>query len=591
MFVSASGKDRRRPVSKIIFAAALLILEAGAATSANATGHDPGSGASIASAAPVSDLTDARKPKLKSIALSPLTFAGVPGATQQLTVTGTYSDGAVKTLRASAEKFSTSNAAIATVSSAGVVAVTAGAAVGATATIGAVNKESGIATSPSSSTIVTVAAPKLVSIALSPLSVQLAPNASQQLTVTGTYSNGSTQTLPAAGESFTSSNTLIAAVSTAGIVTVVSGALVGGTATIGATDEATGIAAQPGQTTVVTATTPSPNSVAAATATANDNALCNNPSSPATAIAPFYWEIGDQNGPLASGSVGTANGSPILASTQYSIASASKMLYAAYVTQVRGSAGNLTPTDINFLHLTSGYTNIPDTTTEASICPQTDSPDTVNVCLTLKSPSSQAPSEPFGYQLAADIGGFYYNSGHMEVHASQDMALGTIPVEPIGSPLESLGSVFAAELGAAAPFNYTEPLMSGGITTTAASYAGVLRGVLSGALAFGDALGTNPVCTLKSSTCTTALYTPFPKEAWHYSMGHWVEDNPATNGDGAFSSGGEFGFYPWIDSTKSYYGIISHYQSSSAYPTIECGRLIRAAFVTGVEQTGTLPVE
>jgi hypothetical protein len=27
------------------------------------------------------------------------------------------------------------------------------------------------------------------------------------------------------------------------------------------------------------------------------------------------------------------------------------MLYAAYITQVRGSASNLTPSDINFLHL------------------------------------------------------------------------------------------------------------------------------------------------------------------------------------------------------------------------------------------------
>jgi hypothetical protein len=168
------------------------------------------------------------------------------------------------------------------------------------------------------------------------------------------------------------------------------------------------------------------------------------------------------------------------------------------------------------------------------------------------------------------------------------MPLGTVPVEPLGSPKQSLGTLFAAELVADAPFNYTEPLMSGGITTTGAVYAGLLRGILNGSLAFRDALGTNPVCTQPSS-CSTALYSPFPQEAWSYSVGHWVEDNPATNGDGAFSSGGEFGFYPWIDSTKSYYGIISHYQASSAYLSIECGRLIRAAFMTGVEQTGSLP--
>jgi len=366
--------------------------------------------------------------------------------------------------------------------------------------------------------------------------------------------------------------------------------LVGGTSTIGVTDEATGIAALPGQTTVVTATTPSPNSAAAATATANDNALCNNPSSPANAIAPFYWEIGDQNGPLVSGSVGTDNGQPILASTEYAIASASKLLYAAYVTQVRGAASALTPSDITFLNLTSGYANMPEIVTGANVCPDTDSPDTVNTCLLLTAPGSAVPGEPFGYQILEAIGDFYYDSGHMEVHASQSMGLGNVPVEPIGSPTPSLGTLFAAELGADAPFNYSEPLMAGGISTTGAVYASVLRNILNGSLVLRDALGTNLVCTLPSSTCPS-FYTPLKDEAWSYSIGHWVEDNPLTNGDGAFSSAGEFGFYPWIDSTKSYYGIISHYVEGAAYPTIQCGRLIRAAFMTGVEQTGTIPAE
>jgi hypothetical protein len=545
--------------------------------------------ASAASSESANDTTDARKPKLKSIALSPLTFAGLPGATQQLTVSGTYSDGAVKTLKPATEKFSSSNTAVATVSSAGVASVVAGAVAGATATIGALNKASGIATSAASSTVVTVLAPKLVSIALSPLSVQLAPNATpQQLTVTGTYSNGSTQTLPAAGESFSSSNTAIATVSPGGLVTVVSGALVGGTSTIGVTDVATGISASPSQSTVVTATLPSSNSVNAATQTANDNALC-------TAITPFYWEIGDQNGPppLASGSVGYENGQPIVvATTYYSIGSASKMLYAAYVTQVRGAAGILTP-DISFLTLTSGYANMPTTDTAGNVCPQTDTPDTVNTCLALTSPLSQYPDEPFSYLIPEDIGMFYYNSGHMEVHAQEYMALGPISVGPIGSPPPTLGTMFAAEfwLGAGAMFNYTEPLMSGGIATTGAVYAGLLRSILNGSLVFRDALGIDQVCT-QPSTCPTAIYSPLQKqEAWNYSIGHWVEDNPLTDGDGAFSSAGEFGFYPWIDSTKSYYGIISRYQTqaNSAYASIQCGRLIRAAFMTGSEQTGTLP--
>jgi hypothetical protein len=329
--------------------------------------------------------------------------------------------------------------------------------------------------------------------------------------------------------------------------------------------------------------------VAAAAATALDNALCNNTANPSAAIAPFYWEIGDQNGPLASGSVGTVNGEPVLATTEYSIASASKLLYAAYVTQLRGAASMLTASDISFLNLTSGYTNMPDILTQSSVCPPTDSPDTVNVCLALQSASSQVPTEPFGYLVAADIGKFYYNSGHMEVHAaSQGIGLGALPVEPLGSPTPSLGSAVAAELGAGTPFNYSEPLIAGGISTTGAVYAGILQKVLSGSLAFRDALGTNSVCTAPA-TCAGAVYSPLPQEAWSYSMGHWVENNPQTHGDGAFSSPGEFGFYPWIDSTKSYYGYVSHYQASAAYATVQCGRLIRAAFMTGIEQTGSIP--
>jgi len=350
----------------------------------------------------------------------------------------------------------------------------------------------------------------------------------------------------------------------------VPGAPVGATSTIGATNAASGISTSPQQSTVVTVTTPAADSVAAADATARDNALC------AVAIAPFYWEIGDQNGLLASGSVGTSPAGPILGSTVFSIASASKLLYAAYITQIRGTVSNLSPSDIDFLHFTSGYTNMDDSAS-LSVCPPTLSPDTINKCLTLTSPSGAL----YSAQDPATVGMFDYNSGHMENHASQETALGIVGVK-------SLGPIIDASLGAGVTFNYTEPLMAGGVSTSASMYALVLRNILNGSLTIRDALGTNPVCTLSSSTCV-AGYTPFPDEAWHYSIGHWVEDNPATNGDGAFSSGGSLGFYPWIDKTKSYYGIVSHDHNNAGYPTVQCGRLIRRAFMTGIEQTGTIP--
>jgi len=416
-------------------------------------------------------------------------------------------------------------------------------------------------------------AARLTSIALSPLSLAAAPGGTQQLTVTGTFKHGIVRQLNAGEQTFTSSNPAIATVSPAGVVTVVAGALVGATATIGVINTAQGVAAMPGQTTVVTATTPSPNSGAAATATATDNALCGG------TISPFYWEIGDQNGALASGSIGTTPTGPIVASTSLMIASASKLLYASYVVQVRGAAGELSAADIDFLHFTSGYTDMPEDGS-TSVCPTTLSPDTINQCLTLVNSSGVS----YSAQDPATVGLFFYNSGHMENHASQLMgSLG-------GTGVKSIGTTIAARLGPGVAFNYTEPLMAGGVTTSASTYALVLQHILSGSLAMRDALGTNLVCTLESPTCN-AGYTPFTEEAWDYSIGHWVEDNPATNGDGAFNSAGSAGFYPWIDATKAYYGVLSRNAPNAAYSSVQCGRLIRRAFITGVEQTGTLPTE
>jgi hypothetical protein len=314
---------------------------------------------------------------------------------------------------------------------------------------------------------------------------------------------------------------------------------------------------------------PTANSGPAATATAQNNALCGAP------ITPFYWEIGDQHGPLVSGSRGTDSSSnPVLATTTFSVASASKMIYGAYVTQLRGSAANLTAQDITFLHFTSGYTNVGN----SGACAGTT---TVNQCLTL----TNALGVSYAAQDPTTVGKFYYDGGHMENHASQLTALGTVVVG-------SLGPTVQASLGPGVTIAYSQPLMSGGIYTSGNDYAVVLRHVLDGSLAFRDALGTTPVCTLSSGTCN-AVYSPIP-EAWHYSIGHWVEDDPTTNGDGAFSSPGAFGFYPWIESTKTYYGIISRQQSrvqgkQQGYASAQCGRLIRRAWMTGIEQTGVLP--
>jgi uncharacterized protein YjdB len=151
---------------------------------------------------------------LTGVSVTPDGITLSAGATQQLTVTGTYSDGSTKRLTANAT-FASDTPATATVSSPGglVTAIAAGTA-RITATV----------SGKSASTSVTVGAssgPTLSSIALGPSPASVAQGSTLQLTVTGTYSDNSTRPLTA-DITFSSSAEGIATVSTSGVVTGVS---------------------------------------------------------------------------------------------------------------------------------------------------------------------------------------------------------------------------------------------------------------------------------------------------------------------------------------------------------------------------------
>lgn len=163
---------------------------------------------------------------LTSVSMTPASITLSAGATQQLTVTGTYSDGSTKSLTASAA-FTSDTPATATVSSPGglVTAVAAGTA-RITATV----------SGKSASTSVTVNAasgPTLSSIALGPSPASVAQGSTLQLTVTGSYSDDSTRPLTAEA-TFSSSAEGIATVSTSGVVTGVSVGHATLTASVGA---------------------------------------------------------------------------------------------------------------------------------------------------------------------------------------------------------------------------------------------------------------------------------------------------------------------------------------------------------------------
>jgi uncharacterized protein YjdB len=149
-----------------------------------------------------------------SVALSPATATLAVGATQQLTATVSPSNASNK-----AVSYASSNTAVATVNSAGLVTAVAS----GTATI-TVTTQDGAKTASSTITVVVPVA----SVALSPATASIAVGASQQLTATVSPSNATNKAV-----SYTSSNTAVATVNSAGLVTAVAA----GTATITVTTQ------------------------------------------------------------------------------------------------------------------------------------------------------------------------------------------------------------------------------------------------------------------------------------------------------------------------------------------------------------------
>lgn len=294
---------------------------------------------------------------------------------------------------------------------------------------------------------------------------------------------------------------------------------------------------------------------AAATATASTNPKC----SQAT-LGTYYWEIGDADGIKASASMGS--GAPT-ATTSLWVFSASKWLYAANVVQKRGVLDQ----DVPFLNFTSGYSTFGN----APVCVGVP---TVEGCLLGRDG-----------QDSATIGKFFYDSGHMQHHAAAVMGLGPADDAALAADLNATVGNFGLA--------YTVPQLAAGVVATSQGYAGFLRRLLRGELALAGALGTHKVCANPAAAGCNAVSSPElgANEAWNYSLGHWVEDDPMV-GDHAFSSAGGGGFYPWIDAGKTYYGILArerHLESDAGFHSAECGRLIRQAWMTGRAVSATVP--
>jgi uncharacterized protein YjdB len=168
-----------------------------------------------------STLLSVTAPTLVSIAVTPASPSIIKGSTQQFAATGTYSDNSTQDLTSSVT-WSSGTTTVATISAAGLAS---GAGVGTSA----IKATSGTVFG---STVLTVTAPSLQSITVSPATASVAKGATQQFTATGHFSDTSTQNLTAT-VTWSSSSTTIATVSnSSGTQGLATGVAAGGPITI-----------------------------------------------------------------------------------------------------------------------------------------------------------------------------------------------------------------------------------------------------------------------------------------------------------------------------------------------------------------------
>jgi trimeric autotransporter adhesin len=161
---------------------------------------------------------------LSSIQVTGVSAVLTAGSKQQMTATGTYSDGSQKDLTGTAT-WSSSNTSFATVAPGGLVTAVASGALSITAKIGSVSGASNLTV-----TVNVV----LVSVAVTPANPAVAPGTKEQFIATGSYSDGTTQNLTGSA-TWSSSNTVVATISTTLPTQGLAKTLAAGSSTITAT--------------------------------------------------------------------------------------------------------------------------------------------------------------------------------------------------------------------------------------------------------------------------------------------------------------------------------------------------------------------
>lgn len=266
-------------------------------------------------------------------------------------------------------------------------------------------------------------------------------------------------------------------------------------------------------------------------------------------IQPFFLEIGDTNEILVSKTIG---GDWPTREAILPIASSSKWVFAAYVLEKRN--GKLDLDDINTLTMQSGHTKL-----EVSSCIDNNF-ETVAECANYGSNLELVENH---------IDRFYYNNGHYQKWAMNNN-LGPMNSEKLSQEINQF-------LNLGKDLSFSNILLGGGMSLSASSYADFLAKILKRDLHMGTSLGLHSVCTW-GEECPSSSYSPVELPDY-YSLGHWIESF-----DGAFSSAGLFGFYPWINQQKDHYGVISRFSVDFSdgigygpgFTSMLCGQAIRS---------------
>jgi plastocyanin len=161
----------------------------------------------------------ATAPVIQSIAVTPANPSVPNGLTQQFTATGTYTDNSTKDVT-NQVTWASATLGVATISTSGLASTVATGTSSISATLGTV----------SGSAVLTVAAPIIESIGITPVNPSLAKGLAQQFTATGTFSDNSTQDVTNQ-VTWSSATPGVATISTGGLAST----LATGTSTISAT--------------------------------------------------------------------------------------------------------------------------------------------------------------------------------------------------------------------------------------------------------------------------------------------------------------------------------------------------------------------